>query len=394
MKRNEKNISLVLFLFCFCSIFINCESTTIGNVNTNNLEISISDFHIGRTSIKLNYIQRESIKIITDDNFTDYGFPGTGTKENPYRIENYNITPSKDVSAGIYIEYTTKHFVIQNCYLNTTGDGIYIDTVAENTTKILNNICIYNAWSGIFVTDISGALISNNTCMFNSFNGIDFIDSHYSNVTNNKCWNNTHDGLEVSFGSSNSWIFNNSLCYNNGNGMYLRGYDSIVENNTICYNDDGVANYEVFDHIFRYNYIAYNDDTGFRSSSASGAGNITNNQFYMNVGYGVYLTGGGVGYIQKNVFIDNNLGGTSQGYDSIGNSWDYNYYSDWSGSGPYSIDPGVTSDYNPSSSPDFPIISEYNYIAPIYVTIISALIVTALYLLKRSNKKKNGKGLV
>jgi len=53
------------------------------------------------------------INIINDNNFTDYGFVGTGSSGDPYRIENFNITTSS--TAAISIIGTTKYFVIFRC---------------------------------------------------------------------------------------------------------------------------------------------------------------------------------------------------------------------------------------------------------------------------------------
>ena len=69
-------------------------------------------------------------------------FPGAGTAEDPYVIEGYNITTIED--NGIYIEGTTKYFVIRDCYVEAVEQGIYTYYVADRTATITNNTCTNN----------------------------------------------------------------------------------------------------------------------------------------------------------------------------------------------------------------------------------------------------------
>ncbi len=118
------------------------------------------------------YIQHEPIIIWNDSDFSEYGLPGRGTKNDPYRIENYNITTS-DLYA-IYIFGTIDYFVIENCYLessNEDGYGIYIEGVNKGTAKIYNNT-LSNCYHGIgvFYTDAHQIIDNKITCCVVPFN--------------------------------------------------------------------------------------------------------------------------------------------------------------------------------------------------------------------------------
>ncbi len=63
-----------------------------------------------------NLVDHKPITILKDEDFEKYNFLGNGTESNPYIIENYNITTEEDIA--IYISFTTKYFIIRNCYLN------------------------------------------------------------------------------------------------------------------------------------------------------------------------------------------------------------------------------------------------------------------------------------
>jgi len=93
------------------------------------------------------YISHSPISIISDSALS--AFPGSGTPEDPYVIEGYNITTTS--SCSIYISGTTKYFAIRNCYLRAENNGIGIANVAADTAKIINNICESNSLHGIYL---------------------------------------------------------------------------------------------------------------------------------------------------------------------------------------------------------------------------------------------------
>ena len=43
------------------------------------------------TGFQISYTNRGPIAILSDADFSSFGFPGTGDKDTPYRIEGYNI---------------------------------------------------------------------------------------------------------------------------------------------------------------------------------------------------------------------------------------------------------------------------------------------------------------
>ncbi len=193
----------------------------------------------------------DPISITSDNNFTDYSFPGTGTEEDPYVIEGYNITTTSN--RGIYITDTTKNFTVRNCYVKAGEYGIYIRNVAGGTATVINSMCTNNNNIGIYLYSSGSSTVANNT-FNNNFYGIFFYSSDF------------------------------------------------------C--------------VFTYNVLQENEDYGIRLYS-----DCDNN------------------IIHHNTFVDNNPGGTSQALDAGSNNFWYdsttlegNYWSDWSGTGSYSID--------------------------------------------------------
>ena len=175
------------------------------------------------------------IWIHSDEDFKSYGFPGNGTVENPFRIENFVITTSEETA--IYITNVTKHFLIQNNVLKSARKAIWIYYVSANTCRIERNIC-YGSGGGIIVYYAQGSCIFNNTCYHNSYEGILIWDSNHSIIANN-------------------------LCYKNG-GPIIVVYESssvIVENNTLEFDNNiyssrvGIAMYDSLFTSIQYNYL-------------------------------------------------------------------------------------------------------------------------------------------
>ncbi|MBY9002249.1 MAG: right-handed parallel beta-helix repeat-containing protein, partial [Candidatus Heimdallarchaeota archaeon] len=87
------------------------------------------------------------LSITSDEDFIKLGFPGNGSRENPYMIENiefgiYNEYTKLKNATLVSIQSTTKHFVIRNCTFARGALGLYVGDVEAGTARIENNIFI------------------------------------------------------------------------------------------------------------------------------------------------------------------------------------------------------------------------------------------------------------
>ncbi len=160
------------------------------------------------------YIAHDPIVINNNSEFdfiaTSEGWTGNGSQENPYIIENYEITPPYN-GAGIYIGNTTKYFIIRNCYIHS----VYSDR-------------------GIYLRNVYYGTLYNNTLQHLSY-GI-----HLENSYSNRIIQNFVDGCQ--YGVYISFSFNN-IFYNNTfekSGFYFEGFmeeiyvsQEIAQNNTV-----------------------------------------------------------------------------------------------------------------------------------------------------------------
>ncbi len=245
------------------------------------------------------YINSLPIVITNDSNFTDYGLLGTGTPQEPFRIENLNITTSEN--KGIYIHNTTKYFKIQNCFVDAYRGGIVIDSVRKETTRIEDNICVGNSATGIRILHSPGTKIINNTCNYNSFAGIHVGNSSESQIENNRCIQDGWLGIFVDL--SEACLITNNTCNSNSMGGI------VVEESPLSYVADNRCknnDYHGGISFSRSNKSTVINNLCTDNSQANIALYESNDSFVSNnhcsgIGTGIVIVNGG------NVTVDNNI---------------------------------------------------------------------------------------
>lgn len=264
------------------------------------------------------------------------GWSGDGSAQYPYVIENYDITMGPTPEASISIRNTRMNYTVRGCNLfgpaATPSFGIYL----ENSTNgvIINNL-ITNFAHGLNVSDgCSNIELIGNNISYNSYS-IWCEDSDYLTITENHCSHNFFTGIYLS-NSNNSTISGNRCIGNGGNGVHLdysSQFNSITEN--IC-NENG--------------------NIGFRLQSA--IGNIIENNTSCENDVGIWTTASDGNSIHWNIFANNTHNILD---DGLNMDWDYNYWSDYTGSDANSDGFGDTSysfgwdDHYPLMFPPFPV---------------------------------------
>jgi parallel beta-helix repeat protein len=305
---------------------------------------------------------------------------GSGTKNDPYIIENWDINASS--ANGIEIRNTTAYFTIRNCYLHLGLGmgffGIYFDNVIngsvdndilENNTfgidlhysrnnLLSNNILNYG---GIVLSSSDNNLLFNNIVENNSVDDI-YLDSSNNNVLSNNMVKNSDRGIDLELSSFN--LLSNNIVKNNTNeGIFQYAAFNVLSNNIIENNHEGIFLYYASSMVFN---------------------NIIENNYY---GIFFYLQTSNYSYIYHNNFVNNAI----QALDNGTNTWDNgypsggNYWSDYTGvdenrgenqdmpgsdgigDTPYSIAGGSNLDHYPlmrSWSPSIPLTEIRTVIYP------------------------------
>ncbi len=349
------------------------------------------------------------ITITSDEHFIDYGFPGTGTEEDPYIIENI-ILPLYSYHNGIVVINTTKHFVIQNCILNAGLSAIILEKVAYGTAIIKNNTC-YRSDVGVGVVRSNGVRIYNNTCGYHNNVGIFMYRTKYSIVRNNTCYGNDYDGI-ISESSSFNRIESNNCSYNfdtgiriigdvndfistnvcnyNFRGTFVNANNSTLTNNLFCYNNEyggyllsSKGNLTITNNVFSFSAR----DDGCRGGGLKNS-LITNNIFSNNTLYGLVLySDTSNNQIHHNSFLGNNLEGTSQALDHGKNNLWYdeetkegNFWDDWTSKKPYPIAGGA------EAEDKYPLNESFERISFQFFSLGSLLFFACIFLYRKRRK--------
>ncbi len=347
--------------------------------------IGLSIYGVMDEKIYLNslYAQGE-IVILNDYDFSEkYSFPGSGTAEDPFLIENY-LFDDPDTTA-IVIKDTTKHFIIRNCSISKLGQPLFISNIGFNTGILINNTFIedttletsakfidvresrerffdyyYRPYEDgfTFILNAPGIRIENNlyssnmNLTSNSCNGLCILSSDYSVISNNTVsffdlgiivFDSLYVNIVDNFSNSNSIgikiervkesLVMNNKCTNNTNGIEMCYYTEkvLVIANSLKYNTEvGLLSYELsISCQIRGNLIEGNR---YGLCGDFQECNITYNYFSLNINYSISFDVhySNQNFIHHNSFINNNyeglMVGEKQAFDNLDND---NYQNFW-----------------------------------------------------------------
>ncbi len=346
---------------------------------------------LNQSQLRTNLTPHSSIFINNEDDWDIYNFPGNGTLDDPYLIENYEIITSN--YWGIYILSVPQKFVIRNCFIRAESRGIRLYNTTEGAI-VIDGVTIDSVErTGISVMYARNVTILNCIIANGGLNHGIYILGQNSVIVNNAV-SGYHVGISVTGG--NALICNNTVTNNVYAGIIADDGDYYqIYNNTCKFNPTGI-------YVLRTSYTnVYNNTCSFNSENgtrldAAHESNVYYNWLEANGLFGVVLAYDSTNVqVYQNVFIDN-AGGTSQAYHEgpsniTGHNYWYNtitqtgnYWSDWNGVGYYEIDGDAQSAdlYPLFSFGDLPVIPELEK-PIILVFMITPLLVIILVLKKR-----------
>lgn len=142
---------------------------------------------------------------------------GSGTKNNPYIIENWEIDAGS--GTGIQISSTSVYFILRNCKVTNGQWGISLSSVSNGT--VTGNQCFDYTEAGIYLYSSSNNKVTNNTCSWTKIYSV--VDKQWHDTSVAWVYSQAYDdwsggintyGIDLSGTSQNNLIDGNT-CMNN-----------------------------------------------------------------------------------------------------------------------------------------------------------------------------------
>jgi predicted secreted protein with PEFG-CTERM motif len=266
---------------------------------------------------------------------------------------------------GVLFAYTNNSIIRANEF---TDNGVGVSLVVSSNNSICNNNASANEWKGVHLDWFSS---NNDICenyIAENREGVGIgIEHHssYNNVFGNNITGHEWQGIWV-FWATNNVISGNNIA-DNVDGIRLTDASNtmVIGNNLTRNRTFGVYLEGGFYAIISNNTISGNIITGTLYCGICLEGNaVTDNYIYLNNvtnsgGIGIFLKAASDNMIYKNNFVNNTVQVQCQA-GSV-NTWDNgvegNYWSDYNGTGPYTINADNQDNHpltDPIVIPEFP----------------------------------------
>ena len=191
------------------------------------------------------------------------GYPGNGSKSDPYRIENLTI----DGGAGsycIWVQDTTLYFIIRNCTVFNATSGIILKNITAGL-PVVNGCVVHDTTYGIDVIHVINCTLEQNTAYAN-LKGIALTNVNYTYIFNNTAEFNivgsVGDGIELGDSLHNE-IVNNTLNNNKNAGiLLLYSHYNTIRGNTMLGNRIPWEEYGCSNNTFEDNIAEWPDEIG------------------------------------------------------------------------------------------------------------------------------------
>ncbi|UCG69952.1 MAG: right-handed parallel beta-helix repeat-containing protein, partial [Thermoplasmata archaeon] len=220
-------------------------------------------------------------------------------------ISNNNASSSEWY--GVSLQSSSNNTVINN-EIRDCFDGIILASGSENNEILYNDVSSSNQ-ANIDIWEANDNFVANNTLTFSNGPGIQIIGSWSNFIFNNSVYNNDL-GITV-LNSTFNTIADNVVTLNNGRGIYLQdpSNNNTLTNNTISYNQEDGIELLSSPHNYITNNKISNNQYGIDLLPASN-NTIVNNEIYSNNWYGIALRPSSNNNIIRNndIYLNNNIG--------------------------------------------------------------------------------------
>jgi len=292
---------------------------------------------IGTSGSVQAYDVHSPILILDNTDLISFGFPGDGSEENPFLIQNYEIDGAGGSAIAIYD--VDLHVKIRNCLLSDSSWPSAVIHLENARNVTIENNRLVDSYVGVWLVSSNGIVIRNNT-FENHGTGIALEYSDLNVIINNTCVLDIESptgrvGIQLRSSNNNSLEENNCSGNNAGIDLTSSHFNALIAN--IC-NDiegsgivvDSSINNTVTENICRDNYIG---GITLNSAISNTTGNMIDNNICSGNGWisewgaGIFLSSSTTYAISNNTVSNNDLSGNLYGIwalYSLNNSISYN----------------------------------------------------------------------
>lgn len=237
------------------------------------------------------------IYITADSGFASGGFPGSGTEEDPYVIENLRITTDALRRNGVEIRNTRAHFIVRGCEITAAYIGVLVEGAAPGTATITGNVITASSHEGGgIVLGADGVTVTNNTCT----GFVEGIHTNYADdcaITLNNFSYNSYHGVSLRY-SHDNLVAHNTILGNGAHGVFIirDSTGNRVINNTLRGNSQ-IESYD-WDDIYHFTVGSQGLDEG-RGNQWSDEETLRGNSWSDYSGEGEYLIDGSANAVDR-----------------------------------------------------------------------------------------------
>jgi parallel beta-helix repeat protein len=193
-RRIIQGVVLVLIVLLINSLFLSMDERQTKKV---------SSIKIGKrkSSSIPSYENHSRIAILNRDDFRRW--PGSGTIGDPYIIEGLKIV---ELGFCVYISSTSVHFIIRDCYLESSAISERTVLFEDVTNGKIMNCTIIDSVNGIEIINSANSTMMNCTIIDCDF-GVSLDNASNITLTGNRIFRNTR-GISVENSTDCTFIFN------------------------------------------------------------------------------------------------------------------------------------------------------------------------------------------
>lgn len=293
MNSLSKKLNIGFIILFLLAIWSN--QSILYTFNSLNSEIETKFCSKRLLKTNLNTISDDPIIIQSDEDLELVASNGSGTINDPFIIENHNITSS---GIGIKITGVSKGFIIRKCIINSFDHCISIGESYVEYSKIEDNLLLSNNSIGITIYDTNEILIDKNEIIALNDIAINIRECNNTIIQNNNC----SGGILVNY-SNFTDIYNNTCFFGfNGIKAYKSDNSNIIENKLLSNSNNGIEMLDSSNCYLVKNNCSKNGNDGIRSYHNNKI-EISSNYCYKNNNSGIVLIGN---LINELSFVSNN----------------------------------------------------------------------------------------